>query len=400
MTSEEKPRNPQDAIDAQIEASLRDLEPKAHRSPDDSADEDRGFVKGCIVGVAGKDVFVDLGPRQQGVIASREFDETPQVGEVFEFSIIGEDDDLILLSRGAAREAASWQDMEVGNMVKAKVVGQNTGGLELKVGPLGAFMPASHVALQHVEDLSQFIGQTLNAEVLEIDPGRRRILLSRREVLKRQMEAEAADARKGISTDQIVTGKVTRIEDFGAFVEIKPGVEGLLHVSNMAHRRIEDAHDVVTEGQEVRVRILEISEGGRRIALGMKQLLPDPWDEVEERCPVDSTVTGKVTRTAPFGAFVELMDGIEGLVHISQLGTERGRPVSDVAKVGQELTVRVLNIDREQGRVSLSRLDRRGSVIGSVDEAEGELLDEIMHKDDDRSGGTNLGDLLRKALGD
>ncbi len=396
MTSENKP---EDSIESQIEASLAGFEgAQTHSGPEE--EDNKGFVKGVIVGIAGKDIFVELGPRQQGVIGAREFETTPKVGETFEFSVIGEDDDLILLSRGAAREASSWRDMEIGNMVKAKVVGQNTGGLELKVGPLPAFMPASHVALQHVEDLSQFIGQTFNAEVLELDRSRKRILLSRREVLKRQVEAQAAESRQGIGAGQIVSGKITKIEDFGAFVEIRPGVEGLLHVSNISRKRVNDANDVLSVGQDVQVKILEITEGGRRIGLGMKQLQPDPWDEIAERFPVESMIKGKVTRVATFGAFVEVMDGIEGLVHISQLGLERGRPVSDVAKVGKELNVRVQSVDRERERISLSLLDRRGSIIGSTDEAEDDLVDEIMRKDDDRRGGTNLGDLLRQALDD
>ncbi len=397
MSSEDKP---EDSIDSQIEASLAGLSETKPSQSNDSEDGGKKFVKGTIVGVAGKDIFVELGPRQQGVIGAREFDTPPAVGEVLEFSIVGEDDDLILLSRGAAREESSWRDMEVGNMVKAKVVGQNTGGLELKVGPLAAFMPASHVALQHVEDLSQFIGQTLNAEVLELDRGRKRILLSRREILKQQAEAQSADARQGIGPGQVVGGKITKIESFGAFVEIRPGVEGLLHVSNISRTRVQDANDVLKVGQDVQVKILEITEGGKRIGLGIKQLLPDPWDEVAERFPPESVVSGKVTRTATFGAFVQIMEGIEGLVHISQLGLERGRPVSDVAKIGQELKVRVQSIDREQERISLSRLDRRGSVIGTTDEAEDSLLDEIVGKDENHGGGTNLGDLLRRALGD
>ncbi|MFT7617084.1 MAG: small subunit ribosomal protein S1 [Planctomycetota bacterium] len=397
MSSEDKP---EDSIDSQMEASLEDFGKRTSK-PQDSEGEERGkkFVQGTIAGVAGYDIFVELGPRQQGVIKASEFDTLPGVGETFEFSVIGEDDDLILLSRGAAREQSSWQQMDVGDLVKAKVVGQNTGGLELKVGPLAAFMPASHVALQHVEDLAQFIGQTFNAEVLELDPGKKRILLSRRAVLKRQVEADAADARSGIGEGQIVTGKITKVEDFGAFVEISPGVEGLLHVSNISRKRVNNASEVLNVGEDVQVKILEITEGGRRIGLGMKQLLPDPWDEITERFPAESMIKGKVTRNATFGAFVEIMDGIEGLVHISQLGLERGRPVSDVAKIGQELTVRVQSIDRERERISLSLLDRRGSMIGSTDEAEDELLDEIVRKDDDdRSGGTNLGDLLRRAL--
>ncbi|MCB9832165.1 MAG: S1 RNA-binding domain-containing protein [Planctomycetes bacterium] len=391
---------PKDSIEAQIEASLQNLGDEGKAADEiERAEDGPTRRKGLVVGVRGKDVFVELGPRTQGLIALSEFEETPAVGAEFEFDVVGQEDDLYLLSRGALREEASWRDLEPGSLIKAKVVGQNTGGLELKIGPLAAFMPASHVALHHVEDLAQFIGQTMNAEVLEVDRKRKRVLISRRVLLKKQVEVEQAKARSGLVAGQLVHGKVVKLESFGAFVEIRPGVEGLLHISNMARRRVEDPSEVVAIGQELDLKILEIKEGGRRIGLGLKQLEPDPWDEVAERFPADTVVTGKVTRTTNFGAFVELMAGIEGLVHISQLGGERGRPVHEVAKAGQELTVRVQSVDLERQRISLSRLDRRGNVIGTVDEAEDDVLDEVMRKPDSR-GGVNLGDLLRKALGD
>ncbi len=398
MTDESK--EPKDSIEAQIEASLQNLGAEG-RAADEIRSEDEGPArrKGVVVGVRGRDVFVELGPRLQGIIQLAEFDQKPEVGAEFEFDVVGEEDDLLILSRGALREEASWRDLDVGSMVKAKVVGQNTGGLELKIGPMAAFMPASQVALHHVEDLAQFIGQTFNAEVLEVDRKRKRVLLSRRALLKKQAEIEQSKIRNTLSEGQIVHGKVSKIESFGAFVEIRPGVEGLLHISNMARRRVEDPNEIVKVGQELDLKILDIKEGGRRIGLGLKQLEPDPWDEVSERFPPETVVTGKVTRTTNFGAFVELMEGIEGLVHISQLGGERGRPVGEVAKSGQELTVRVQSLDLERRRISLSRLDRRGNIIGTVDEAEDALLDEVMRKPDSR-GGVNLGDLLRKALED
>jgi ribosomal protein S1 len=367
--------------------------------------QDRGKTKskdlwpGTVVGTSGDDVFVELGPRMQGVIKLTAFDEPPRNGARFDFALKGQEEGLWLLSLTEAKTLAAWSEIEVGALVKARVSGQNTGGLELKVGPLSAFMPASHVAIGRVEDLSALIGQSLECEVLEIDRAKKRVLLSRRRALEAELESSRQQTLGAIVVGQIVQGKVTRTEPFGAFVDIGGGLEGLVHVSNLSLRRVENASEVLRKGQEVRVKVLEIKEGGKRIGLGMKQLEADPWQGAASRYPENAVVQGTVVRLTEFGAFLELEPGLDGLLHVSQMGPERVRRPKDVLAAGQELAVRVVSIDPGRQRISLSRLDPRGAVIGSDQAVDGGMIEDVIRSTEGAGAQTNLGDLFRKALG-
>jgi small subunit ribosomal protein S1 len=354
--------------------------------------------RGTIVGISGKDVFVELGPRVQGVISIDQFEKTPAVGEAYEFSLHGREDDLWVLSRREAQAVAAWDDIQPGSLVKARVTGQNTGGLELKVGPLPAFMPASQVGLSHEANLSTYMLQTLVCQVLEVDAGRKRILLSRRAVLEKERDEERREAMGKFATGQVLRGKVTRVEPFGAFVSLGGGVEGLIHVSNLSRRRIENAKEFLQPGQEVEFQILEIKDGGKRIGLGMKQLEADPWQTAASRFPADTVLNGKVTRLTEFGAFVEVAPGLEGLIHLSQLGKERVRRASDVLKAGQDVSVRVVSVEPGRERMSLSRMDARGAVLGSEEAVDASVIDEAIQKSSGQPTGTNLGNLFRRAM--
>jgi ribosomal protein S1 len=197
-----------------------------------------------------------------------------------------------------------------------------------------------------------------------------------------------------------VRGKVTRVESFGAFVDIGGGLEGLVHVSNLSRRRVENAGAVVAVGQEVQAQILEIKDGGKRIGLSMKALEPDPWEGVAHRFSVDSVVEGRVTRVADFGAFVELEPGLEGLLHVSQMGKDRVRRPSDLVKPGDKLAVRIVSIATVERRLSLSRLDPRGAVLGSEEAVDASVIDEALGKNAPQPAKTNLGSLFKKALED
>lgn len=393
---------PPDDLDREIADALQDVDLQSiGSSPEDDEAPKVGGEKlwpGVIAGVTGDDVIVELGPRMQGVVSIREFEGEPVVGSTHRFVLRGRDEDLWILSLTAAQELAAWEELDAGSHVKARVTGQNQGGLELKIGSHGAFMPASQVAIGHEEDLSRFIGQTVVCEVLEIDRKRDRVVLSRRKVLEAERDSARSEAAGRLQPGSKLSGKVTRIESFGAFVDIGGGLEGLVHVSQISHQRVEDASSVLSQGQQVDVMLLEIKEGGRRIALGMKQLLPDPWADLEERYPSDREFAGKVTRIADFGAFVELEPGIEGLLHVSQLGRERVRRVSDVLNVGDELTIRVQSIDPGARRISLTRLDSRGAVLGSDEAVESDVIEKALAKPSAGSLGTNLGSLFKKAL--
>ncbi|MEE9394070.1 MAG: S1 RNA-binding domain-containing protein [Planctomycetota bacterium] len=403
------------SIEAQMEAALEKQMPKRRkkkggggrprggpRGGERSAEPRPTTTKGTVVRVAGNDVFVEMGPRSQGLCSLAEFEEAPGVGEEFDFLVHGQGEDgLVALVRHHPQVTVDWSEIEVGSQVELQVAGQNTGGLELKIGSFNAFMPASHVGLSRIEDLSQFIGQKMICKVLECDPRRKRVLVSRRAVLEVEVRAQRGEEVKSLSIGQILKGTIKRFETFGAFVELKPGVEGLLHVSNISRKRVNDPRSVLSDGQEIEVQILDIKEGGRRIGLGMKQLEANPWNEVVDQFPVGTMHTGKVTRIATFGAFVAMNKDIEGLVHISQLASERIRTVGEVAKVGEDMQLRIVSVDPEQERLALSRLDKRGRVIGSVDEAEDDSDFDIVRDDHEPHGtGTNLGDLLRRALED
>lgn len=360
------------------------------------AGTDRNHKRGTVVGITGDDVFVEIGPRMQGVISISEFEAPPKVGEQFDFTLHGREDELWKLSRREAKALAAWDEVEVGSIVKAKVTCVNTGGLELKVGPLSAFMPASHVSLSREENLSQFLTQTLTCEVLEVDREKKRILLSRRSVLASEREEGRKEVVGKFQAGMTVGGKVTRVEPFGAFVDLGNGVEGLVHVSNISRKRVENATQALSPGQSVHVMILEIKEGGKRIGLGMKQLEPDPWADAARRYPVDTVIEGTVTRLMEFGAFVELEPGLEGLVHVSQLAKDRVRRPGDVVKPGQKLTVRVLAVEPSKSRLSLSRMDPRGALIGSEDSVDTNVIDSAMKANEGKPLGTNLGNLFRK----
>ncbi len=357
------------------------------------------LTHGTVVGISGDDVIVELGPTMQGVISLAEFDEPPTIGQGFDFSMHGQEDGLWLLSRKGARMLAAWNELRPGSECKAEVAGVNSGGLELKIGPLSAFMPASQVALHRIEDFSELVGQSMTCEVLEVEPERKRVLLSRRKVLEREREEARSEAMGRIVPGAKLTGTVTRIESFGAFVDLG-GIEGLMHVSNISRKRVEDPNELLKTGQQIEVLVLEIKEGGKRIGLGMKQLEPDPWDDASYKYRENTVLEGRVTRLMDFGGFVEIEPGLEGLLHVSELGQGRVSRARDVLKEEEQITVRVLSVDSSARRISLSRLDERGAILGSEEAADGATIDEVVRESGENKATTNLGSLFKKALGE
>jgi small subunit ribosomal protein S1 len=394
-----------DPLDKEIADALDgvDLQALDGRSGHRDAGAGRGaggdrLFPGTIIGMHGDDVIVELGPTMQGVCSRREFDEEPKVGDTHRFTLRGRDEGLWILSMREAKELASWDQLVVGSHTKARVTGQNQGGLSLKIGSHDAFMPTSQVSIERNFDASSLLGQTITAEVLEVDRSRKRVLLSRRKVEESERMERMAEAVGGLSGGTVMTGKVTRVEPFGAFVDIGNGLEGLVHVSNISRKRVEDVTQVLTPGQSVQVMVLEVKDGGRKLSLGMKQLEADPWAEVTHLLNIDQQVTGKVTRVADFGAFVEVLPGVDGLLHVSQFSRERVRDLSRLVKVGDELSVRVTAIDPSNQRISLSRLDARGAILGSEDSVDTGTIDNAIQQNS-AAIGTNLGALLRKARG-
>jgi ribosomal protein S1 len=409
-----KKHESKDPLSAEIEAALdgvelQNLDPRGSSSPAAARSDERakpgakrgprGMVPGLIVGVHGDDVIVELSPTSQGICPRSQFEAEPKVGDRTEFTIGGKDSDgLWVLSRRELVALAAWDAIEKGSRVEAKVTGQNTGGLELKIGPLPAFMPASQVGLGREDNLAQYIGKNLEVQVIEIDGERKRMTVSRRAILEAEREASREKSMGSLTVGQVIRGRVMRVEKFGAFVDIG-GVEGLLHVSNLSRGHVADPNDVVKKGQELEVMVLKIEEGGKRIALGTKQLEADPWQAVGGRYQLDQVVAGKVVRLTEFGAFVEIEPGVDGLLHVSAMGKERVRRPQDVLKVGEEVSVRIVTIDSARQRLSLSRLDPRGAVIGSEDSVDTKVIDEAVAKTQASvPQGTNLGSLFKKAF--
>lgn len=392
-----------DPVQAELEAALAD---GSLLDIDLSTDAGKGakgddLRKGVVAGIDGDDIFVELGPRMQGVINASEFEDPPAVGQTLEFTMHGQKDGLWLLSRRKAKALSAWNNLEQGSHVEAVVKGTNAGGLEVEVGPLSGFMPASQAADHHVEDLSTLVGQKLTVEVIELDQGRKRLVVSRRKVAQLERESARQEIVGSLVLGDKVAGSVTRIEPFGAFVDIG-GVEGMVHVSQITRSRVEHPEEKVKVGDRVEAEVIKIEQGGKRIGLSMKNLEPDPWGGVDERFGLDTMATVKVVRLTDFGAFCELEPGVDGLLHISQMagrGERVGRP-SDLFQMGQEIEVRISAIDPITRRIGLSRLDNRGALIGSEEAAGAAEADRVVRESSQQNVGTNLGALFKKALGD
>ncbi len=316
---------------------------------------------GRVIAIQRDDIFVDFGGgREQGVLPVKQFSEEeglPEIGQAIEVRVAGFDqaEGLLLLSRKGSVLAADWDSLEKGQVVEARVTGSNTGGLEVKIGGGRGFMPISMIEMHRIEDLSPYVNRTLTCEIVEIDHSRGgNVVVSRRAVLEKQAEEIREQMLASMAEGKVVKGVVRSIMPYGAFVDIG-GIDGLLHVGDMAWRRVADPHEIVKEGQEVEVKILKMDKESRRISLGLKQVLPDPWEGAAVRWPADSVVTGRVTRLADFGAFVELSEGVEGLVPMGEMCFERRvKTAGEVVKEGDVINVRVLSVDPDKKRISLS----------------------------------------------
>lgn len=316
-------------------------------------------LTGTIQSVHEDNVFVDFGWRLSGVVSLRQFNpkKPPVVGDKLEVIVdkVDEDEGLIAcrLPRGTSRISGDWHALSVGQVVDCLVTKTNKGGLDVSVGNLRGFMPASQADLGYVADLQTFVGQKLRAKVTEVNPTRRRLVVSRRQLLQEERAVAEQELMSHIAVGQTLPGRVKTIKEYGAFVDLG-GVDGFLHIGQISWVRIAHPNEVLTEGQEVEVKVLSIDAEKKKISLGMRQLSANPWANAETKYAKGTTVTGRVTRTEPFGAFIELEPGVEGLCHISELDYKRVRAVTDVLSVGQMTEVQVLEVDPQKKRVSLS----------------------------------------------
>lgn len=317
----------------------------------------QGRKKGKILSVHGPDVFVELpGNRSQGLLPMTQFPEgKPQPGTEIEVEIEGYDNanGLLILTRKGAAVQADWSTVANGMVVEARVVETNKGGLTVMVNNIRGFMPISQIDLFRVENAEQFVNERLLCMVTDADPVEKNLVVSRRALLEQQREEQREQKWQELAEGQIQEGVVRKVENFGAFVDLG-GVDGLLHVSEMSWARVHDPREVVQPGQRVKVVVLRLDRERRKISLGLKQLERSPWDTIQDKYPIGSIVNGKVTKLMEFGAFVELEPGIEGLVHISELAGHRVNRPGEVVQPEQQIAVKVLSIDRDNRRISLS----------------------------------------------
>jgi small subunit ribosomal protein S1 len=311
---------------------------------------------GQVVAVRRDDVFVALGGREQGCVPLHQFDTPPKVGDSVEVVVqkLNADDGLYdLRVPSAAAEVADWGDLHEDMMVDAQITGHNTGGLECEVNHIRGFIPVSQISLFRVEDLAQFVGQRMSCLITEANPMRQNLVLSRRAVLEREKEEAKQKMLASLAPGQVYEGVVRKLMDFGAFVDIG-GVEGLVHVSQLAWNRVNHPREVLTEGQTIQVKIEKIDLTTGKIGLSYRETLENPWTNVGGKYPPHSVVHGKVTKLMDFGAFVELEPGVEGLIHISELSHKRVWRASDVVHEGDDVEVSVLSVNVESQRISLS----------------------------------------------
>jgi len=346
------------ALEAEIEAALGDLSITEIDSPPLTPSRGaRPEREGTVVQVRGQDVLVEFGPRTSGVCPLSAFDTPPALGEKLTFTIERRDldDDLLILSRKGSISKAKWTDISQGQIIEALCTGTNKGGLDMEVAGHKAFMPAGQVDLRHIPDLSDFVGQKLPCEVMELDRRSDRLVLSRRSVMHAERKEKRDTLMATLEPGQSFDGVVTSVQQYGVFVDIG-GVDGLVHVSDMSWDRIKNPGDLVKEGEAVRVQVLKVDldKDPPRIGLGMKQLVSDPFAAATSELKEGAVVTGTVTKLAAFGAFVKISDGIEGLVHISEMAHKRINRPSQVVQEGEVVEVKILKIDPDTKRIGLS----------------------------------------------
>jgi small subunit ribosomal protein S1 len=352
--------------------------------------------RGVVVGVHGDDVFVQLGLRVQGVISRRKFGAAPREGDEFDFTLRGREENLWALDLADEPTLSSWEDMEPGCLVPARVMRAVDGGLQLKIGRLHAFLPKSQTGLPREKSPTTLTGKTFTVEVLEVDPEHQRVIVSRKAVLTREREAQRCLDR--IVVGQIVHGRVVRIEGYGVFVSLGRGREGLVHISNLTYDPSAQAEDLVSLGEPIEAKVLHVKSGGRRIGLGVKQLSENPWRVVDREHYENQLVAVTVTRLTEFGAFCRLRPGVEGLLPNAESG-HGNRGARGVVREGQEITVRIAALEAEVQRMTLSLMHASGAPI-TPEEAEGAA--DYAALDECNPGGPlaqNLGALLRRALG-
>ncbi len=318
-------------------------------------------VKGTIVKITSDFIMVDVGLKSEGRIPVREFGQNPELnlGDAIEVYVdrYEDRDGNIVLSREKARREEAWLDLEkamnAGERINGVIFGRVKGGFTVDLNGAIAFLPGSQIDIRPIRDISPLMGISQPFQILKMDKVRGNIVVSRRVVLEETRAESRAELIDAIKEGSILDGVVKNITDYGAFIDLG-GVDGLLHVTDISWKRINHPAEVLTVGQTIKVQVIKFNEDNQRISLGMKQLENDPWQNVAERFHVDDVCKGKVTNITDYGAFVELEDGIEGLVHVSEMSwTRKNVHPGKIVSTSQEVEVKVLEVDEEKRRISL-----------------------------------------------
>jgi small subunit ribosomal protein S1 len=318
------------------------------------------IVKGRILEIRPREVLVDIGYKSEGVIPSSEFDDIDQVEVGDEVEVLLErlenEDGMVVLSKEKAAHKQNWDKIvkvfEGDGLIKGKVKAVVKGGLTVNIG-VEAFLPGSQIDIVPPRDLQQFVGNTYDFKIVKINDERKNVVLSRREIIEQERAEKRSRFLEAVQVGNTVKGTVKNLTDFGAFIDLD-GMDGLLHITDMTWGRLTHPSELLKIGQEVDVVVLDINKEKERVSLGLKQTQRNPWDKIEERFPVGAKVHGKVTNLVPYGAFVEIEEGVEGLIHVSELSwTKRITRPSDVLTQGQEIEAVVLGVNKEEQKISL-----------------------------------------------
>ena len=318
------------------------------------------IVKGRILEVRPREVLVDIGYKSEGVIPLSEFEDVENLDVGDEIDVLLErlenDEGMVVLSKEKAAYRQNWNKIasvfQQDGLIKGKVKSVVKGGLMVNIG-VEAFLPASQIDIVPPKDLQHFVGNTYDFKIVKINDDRRNVVLSRRELIEQERSEKRQKFMDSVNVGDRVTGTVKNLTDFGAFIDLD-GMDGLLHITDMSWGRLGHPSELVKVGQQVEVQVLDINKEKERVSLGLKQLQKNPWDQIEERFPAGQKVKGKITNLVPYGAFVELEEGVEGLIHVSELSwTKRIMRPSDILSVGQEVEAVVLGVNKEEQKISL-----------------------------------------------
>ena len=328
--------------------------------------QERTVVKGEVVQVSRDEAYVDIGYKQEIPVSKRDL-AVPAPDDARDVVKVGDEIDVYIKSLGGdnggslskveADKMAAWKDIEViqanGDTVEAKIAKEVKGGLVAYVMGLRGFIPASQMELHFVKDLAVYVDQTVEAEIIEVDVQKRRLVLSRRKLLERDRAEKEEAVFSAIEPEQVVRGTVKRLVDYGAFIDIG-GVDGLAHISDLAWHRVKHPSEVLEVGQEIDVYVKSVDRDAKRISLSVKDTLPDPWIEKAEQYSEGDFIEGKIIKLTDFGAFMEIEPGFDGLIPMGELAEKRIERADEAVHTGDIVTVKVLRIDTKRKRISLS----------------------------------------------